>query len=177
MFVCFLYAIVTLLFMLVLHKLCFYKEAVLRCFMLISLFFTSSKKGDNSSNRMGGLVRSTFQEVQRIHELEFLNASFMLSLHLFLWSVMWFLQGLWYTKAAILYGFMILGLFHAPSKKEVDSRNRMGGLVRSTFQKVERIHELEFFVCFFYAIITLSFMRFLQGLCYDKDVSKEVVLR
>ena len=39
---------------------------------------------------------------------------------------------------------MILGLFHAPSKKEVDSRNRMGGLVRSTSQIVEIIHELEF---------------------------------
>ena len=58
MFVCFLYAIVTLLFMLILQRLCFYKEAVLRCFMLISLFFTSSKKEDNPSNRMGGSVRS-----------------------------------------------------------------------------------------------------------------------
>ena len=154
--------------MLILHKLCFYKEAVLRCFMLVSLFFTSSKKGDNPSNRMGGSVRSIFQEVLRIHELEFSNASFMLSLHLFSLSIMQFLQGLWYTKAAILYGFMILGLFHAPSKKEVDSRNRMGGLVRSTFHKVERIHELEYFVCFFYAIITLSFMQFLQELCFDK---------
>ena len=45
--------------------------------------FNSSKKGGNLSNRMGGLVRSTFQEVQRIHELEFSNASFMLSLHFF----------------------------------------------------------------------------------------------
>ena len=39
---------------------------------------------------------------------------------------------------------MILGLFHAPSEKEEDLINRMGGSVRSTFQKVERIHELEF---------------------------------
>ena len=78
---CFLYAIVTLWFMLIIHKLFFYKEAVLRCFMLISLFFTSSKKGDNSINRMEGSVQSTFQEVQRILELEFSNASFMLSLH------------------------------------------------------------------------------------------------
>ena len=69
--------------MLILHKLCFYKESVLRCFMLISLLFTSSKKGDNWSNRMGGSVRSTFQGVQIIHDLEFLNASFMLSLHFF----------------------------------------------------------------------------------------------
>ena len=162
MFVCFNYAIVTLLFMLILHKLCFYNEAVLRCFMLISQFFTSSKKGDSSSNNMRGLVRSTFQEVQRIHELEFLNASFMLSLHLFSLSIMRFLQGLCYTKAAISYGFMIIGLFHALSKKEEDSRNRMGGSVQSTFQKVEKIQELEYFVCFFYAIMPLSFMRFLQ---------------
>ena len=106
--------------------------------------FNSSKKGGNLSNRMGGLVRSTFQEVQRIHELEFSNASFMLSLHLFSLSIMRFLQGFWYTKSAILYGFMILGLFCAPSKKEVDSRNRMGGLVQSTFKEVQIIHELEF---------------------------------
>ena len=109
---------------------------------------------------MGGSIQSTFQEVQRIHELKFLYASFMLSLHFFSLSIMRFLQGLWYTKAAILYGFMILGNIHYPSKKEVDLRNRMGGSVLSTFQKVERIHELEFFVCFFYDIITLSFMRF-----------------
>ena len=43
--------------------------------------FTSSKNEDNLSNRMGGLVRSEFQKVQRIHELEFLNDIFMLSLH------------------------------------------------------------------------------------------------
>ena len=103
-FVCFHYAIVTLLFMLILHKLCFYKEAVLCCFMLVSLFFTSSKNGDNSSNMMGGSVLSTFQGVHRIHGVQI-------------------------------------------------------------------------FVCFFYTIITLSFMRFLKGLWYDKDVSKEVVLR
>ena len=72
---------------------------------------------------------------------------------------------------------MILGLFHAPSKKEEDPRNRMGGSVQSTFQKVERIHELEFFLYLFYAIIMVSFMRFLQVLCFDKEVSKEVVLR
>ena len=47
------------------------QRAVLRCFMLISLFFTSSKKEDNSSNRMGGLVWSSFQKVKRIDELEF----------------------------------------------------------------------------------------------------------
>ena len=103
-FVCFHYAIVTLLFMLILQKLCFYKEAVLCCFMLISLFYTSSKNG-------------------------------------------------------------------------VNSRYRTGGSVMSTFQGVHIIHGIQIFLFFFYAIITLLFMRFLQGLCYDKDVSKEVVLR
>ena len=87
MLVCLLYAIVALLFMLILQKICFYKEAVLRCFMLISLFFTSSKKGDNSSNRMGGPVRSKFQEVLRINELEVTNASFMISLHFFFFII------------------------------------------------------------------------------------------
>ena len=57
---------------------------------------------------------------------------------------MQFLQGLCLCKETILYGFMILGLFRAPSKKGEDSRNRMGGLVRSTFQKVQRMNELEF---------------------------------
>ena len=80
MFVCFLCAIVTLLFMLILHKLCFYKESVLPCFIPISLFYTYSKKGDNSSNRIGVSVRWTFQVVQRIDALKFLYASFMLSL-------------------------------------------------------------------------------------------------
>ena len=81
MFVCFLYDIVTLLFMLILQKICFCKEAVLRCLMLISLFFTSSKKEEYSRNRMGGLVWWTFQKVQIINELEFSYASFMISLH------------------------------------------------------------------------------------------------
>ena len=85
-----------------------------------------------------------------------------------------FLQGLWNTKAAILYGFMILGLFHSSSKKEVDSRNRMGVSVLSTFQKVERIHELEFFVCLFYAIITLSFMRFYKDYAMTKMSPKKL---
>ena len=66
--------------MLILHKLYFYKEAVLRCFVLISLFFTSSNKEDSLINSMGGSVRSSFQKVQRIDELKFLYASFMLSL-------------------------------------------------------------------------------------------------
>ena len=37
------------------------------------------RKDDDLRNRMGGLVWSTFQKVQRIHELEFLYASFLLS--------------------------------------------------------------------------------------------------
>ena len=85
----------------------------------------------------------------------------MLSLHLFSLSIMRFLQGLSFTKAAILYGFMIPGLFHASSKKGLDSRNRMGGSVRSTFQKVQRGHQLEcsyasfmlslrYYLCLFY---------------------------
>ena len=56
MFVCFLYAIVTLIFMLILHKLCFYKEAVLRCFMLISLFLPPQRRG--TIQAIGWEVRS-----------------------------------------------------------------------------------------------------------------------
>ena len=55
-----------------------------------------------------------------------------------------FLQGLCFCKEAILYGSMILGIFHVPSKKEKDSRNRIGVSVRSTFQMVEVNHELKF---------------------------------
>ena len=50
-FVCFHYALVTLLFMLILHKWCFYKEAVLCCSMLISLFFAYSKNEDKLSRQ------------------------------------------------------------------------------------------------------------------------------
>ena len=53
---------------------------MLRGFMLLSLFYNPSKKDDNSRNRMGSSVCSTFQKVQRIHELEFSYASFMISL-------------------------------------------------------------------------------------------------
>ena len=53
---------------------------MLRCFMLISLFFTSSNKEDNQRNRMGGSVRSSFQKFQIIDELKCLYAPFMLSL-------------------------------------------------------------------------------------------------
>ena len=41
-----------------------------------------------------------------------------------------------------------------------DSRDWMGGSVLSTFRGVQTIHEVQIIVCFFYAIITLSFMRF-----------------
>ena len=36
------------------------------------------RKDDNLGNRMGGSVRSTFQKVQIIHDIEFEYASFML---------------------------------------------------------------------------------------------------
>ena len=38
------------------------------------------RKDDDLRNKMGGLVWSTFQKVQIIHELEFLYASFMISI-------------------------------------------------------------------------------------------------
>ena len=43
-------------------------------------FFAYSKNEDNSRNRMGGLVLSTFQGVHLIHGVKFSYASFMLSL-------------------------------------------------------------------------------------------------
>ena len=70
--------------MLILHKLCFYKEAMLHGFMLISLFFTPSKNDDDLSNRMGGSFWSTFQKVQITNEIEFLYVSFLLSLSYYL---------------------------------------------------------------------------------------------
>ena len=48
--------------------------------MLIVLFHTNLNKKEDPRNGMGGSVRSKFQKVQRIHELECLYASFMLSL-------------------------------------------------------------------------------------------------
>ena len=66
-----------------------------------------------------------------------------------------FLQGLCSYKVEILYGLMIIGIFHATSKKEDDYRNRMRGSVWSIFQKVQIIHELEF-----------SYAYFILSLCY-----------
>ena len=42
------------------------------------------QKDENSRNRKGGSARSIFQKIQRIHELAFLYASFMLLLRHFL---------------------------------------------------------------------------------------------
>ena len=42
------------------------------------------RKDDDSRNRMGSSVWSTFQKIQRIHELEFSYASFMLLLRYYL---------------------------------------------------------------------------------------------
>ena len=50
---------------------------------------------------------------------------------------------------------MILSLFHVPSKKEEDMRNRIGGWFWSTFQKVQIINELE-----------LLYASFMLSLCY-----------
>ena len=69
----------------------------------------------------------------------------------------------------ILYGFMILSIFHAPSNKEEDSRNSMGGLVRSAFQKVQIIHELEFL----YASFVLSLCYCLCGFHKDCILTKK----
>ena len=80
-----------------------------------------------------------------------------------------FLQGLCFCKEAILYGFMILGIIHAPLKKEDDLRNIMGGLVRSTFQKVQIIHEIEFL----YASCMLSLRYRLCVFYTDYDLTKK----
>ena len=64
----------------IIHGLCFYKEAILCGFNIISIFHTPLKKREDSWNRMGGLVRSTFDKVHKVHELVFLYASVMLSL-------------------------------------------------------------------------------------------------
>ena len=146
---------------------------MLRCFMIISLFFTSSKKKDNSSNRMGGSVRSTFQKVQRTDELEFLNASFMLSLHYLLCGFYkdyaseknWYYMVLWFSVSFML-----------PQRRK--RTRKIGWEVRfgQHFRRYKELMSLNF-VCFFYTIIALSFMRFLQRFWFDKEVSKGVVLR
>ena len=118
-FVCFLYAIVALLFILILQKLCFYMDAVLRFFMLISLFFPSSKKGDNSSNRMGGSVRSTFQEVQIIHSLNF---RMLLLCYHYITDYAVFTRIILLQRSDIIW-FSDYWSLRYPSKKDDDSRN------------------------------------------------------
>ena len=69
----------------------------------------------------------------------------------------------------MLRGFMLFSIFHTPSKKEEDSRNRMGGSVWSTFQKIQIIHELEFL----YASFILSLRYLLCVLYTDYDYTKK----
>ena len=76
--------------------------------------FTSSKKKDILINRMGGSVQSSFQEVQRIHELQFLYAFFMLSLLYRLYNFYkdyapkkMFIKNLCYVNTMLLCLFMI----------------------------------------------------------------------
>ena len=57
---------------------------MLRGFMLLIIFYNPPKKEEDSRNRMGDSDQSSFQKVQRIHELEFLYASFMLLLRYYL---------------------------------------------------------------------------------------------
>ena len=135
--------------------------------MILSIFHAPSKKEDNSRNSMGVSVRSTFQKVQRINELEILYASFMLSLRYHLCDF-----ETDYTSAKNQYyvrGFMLLIFFHTHSKKNEYPRNRMGNSVRSTFQKVQRIHELEFP----YASFMLSLRYHLCGFYTDYASTKK----
>ena len=134
-----------------LQGLCFCKEAILYGFMILSLFRAPSKKEEDLRNRMGGSVRSKFQKVQRIHELECLYASFMLSLRYHLCG---FYKGYASTKKRYYVGgFMLLIILHTYSKKKEDPRSGMGGSVRSTSPKVQRIHELEFSYASFMLLI------------------------
>ena len=62
---------------------------------------------------------------------------------------------------------MLLGIFHTPSKKEEGLINSMVCSVWSTFQKVQRVHELEFsyaYLCYCCVTIYADFKRivFLQ---------------
>ena len=69
----------------------------------------------------------------------------------------------------MLRGFMLLIIFYNPPKKEEDSRNRMGDSDQSSFQKVQRIHELEFL----YASFMLSLRYLLCGLYTDYASTKK----
>ena len=104
------------------------------------------QKDDDLSNRMGGSVRSTFQKVQMTNEIECLYAFFMLLLRYYLYT---FYTNYASTKKRCYMVFMLLGLFHDPSKEEDYLINRMGGSFWSTFQKVQRIHEIELFYASF----------------------------
>ena len=73
------------------------------------------------------------------------------------------MHGLCFYKEEILCGFMLPGIFYTPSNKEEDSQNMMGSSVRSTFQKVQRIHALEFS----YASFMLSLRYRLCGFYMD----------
>ena len=151
----------------IIHKLCFCREAILYGFMFLGLFHDPSKEEDYLRNRMGGSFWSTFQKVQRIHELELSYASFMLSLCYHLCVL--YIDYASAKRKCHVCGFMLISLFRAPSKEEEYLQNRMGGLVWSTFQKVQRIHELGFL----YASFMLSLRYRLCGFYTDYASTKK----
>ena len=100
--------------------------------MILGLFHSPSKKEEDLRNRIGGSGWLTFQKAQRVHELEFLYASFMLSLR---YHLRGFYKDYDSTKKQSYVGdFMIIIIFHTHLKKKEDPRNGMGGSVWSTFQ-------------------------------------------
>ena len=136
--------------------------------MILGLFHAPSKKEEDPRNRMVGSVQSTSQKVERIHELICLYASFMLSLHLFHYQLCGFNKDYDSPKQQRFMVLLFSVSFMLPQR-----RNRIRGLgweVRfgQHFRR-SKYWWTWIFVCFFYAIITLSIMRFLQGLCFYKD--------
>ena len=123
-------------------------------------------KDDDSCDWMGGLVRSTIQKVQRVHQLVCSYASFMLLLHYYLCL---FYTNYASTKKQCYIVSCSSVYFFTPSKKWDNSSNRMGGSVRSTFQEVQRIHELEF--------LNVSFMLSLHFFILDYAVFTRIMLR
>ena len=93
-----------------------------------------SWKDDNSRNWMGGSVHSKTQKVQRVHRLECLYASFMLSLRYYLCL---FYKKYASTKKQCYIVSCSSVYFLPPQRRGDNSSNRMGGLVHSKFQAHE----------------------------------------
>ena len=116
---------------------------------------TSSDKEDDLSNRMRGSVRSTFQKVQRINELEF-SYDFLCYHYIIVYAL--FTQIMILQRSYIIWFYDSQSLSCSPKVgREFEKKDGRFGLFNISEGTDNSWARSSIF--FFYAIITLSFMQ------------------